>query len=64
MLRVYNKIWYDDHDECDLLHDVLEFMNGYQEWNAPPNILEHTSPNYESLSEHTEPDFYIGDCQT
>ena len=38
-------------------------MNGYQEWDNLPNILEDTSPNYESVSEHNKPDLYIGDCQ-
>ena len=61
---VYDKIWYNTYTECDLWHDVLETMNGYQEWDDLPNILEDTSPNYESTSEHIKPDFYIGNCQT
>ena len=48
----------------DNTYDVLETMNGCQECGDPPNIIEHTSPDYESLSEYIEPNFYIGDCQT
>ena len=54
---VYNEIWYNVHEDCDLWHDVLETMNGYQEWDDSPIILEDTSPSYESLSEHIEPGF-------
>ena len=64
MSGVYNKIWYDIHEEYDLWHNVQETMNGYQEWDDQPNIIEDTSPNYESPSEHIEPDFHIGDSQT
>ena len=61
---VYDKIWYDIHEECNSWHNILETMKGYQEWDNPPKILEDTSPNYESASEHIKPDFYIDDCQT
>ena len=64
MSTVYNKIWYNAHEEYDLWHDVLEIMDGYQEWDDPPTILEDISPNYESSKEHIEPDFYISDRQT
>ena len=60
---VYKEIWYDTNKECDLWHDVLETMNGYQEWDNPPNILEDTSPNYKFASEHIKPDFYIDNRQ-
>ena len=64
MLSVYNKIWYNAHEEYDVWHDVLETMDGYQEWDDPPTILEDTSSNYESPNEYIQPEFYIGDCQT
>ena len=60
MSSVYDKILYNIREEYDSWHDVLETMNGYQEWNDPPNILEDTSPNYEFSSENIKPDFYIG----
>ena len=64
MSSIYNEIWYNVHEECGLWYDVLETMNGYQEWDDPPKILEDTSPNYQSPSEHIKPDFYISDYQT
>ena len=59
---VYDKIWYNTHEECDSWYDVLETMENYQEWDNPSNILEDTSPNYEPASDHIKPDFYISDC--
>merc|ERR1712238_195446 len=32
-----DEIWYDTHAECDSWYDVLETMNGYQEWDDPPS---------------------------
>ena len=64
MSTTSNKIWYDAHEEYDSWHDVLENMDGYQEWDDSPTILEDTSPNYESLKGYIEPDFYIRDRQT
>ena len=61
---IYDKIWYDTHQEFDSWYDVPEIMNNYQEWDNPPNILEDTRPNYESVNDHIKPDFYIGNCQT
>ena len=52
------------HGECDSWHNVLETINSYQEWEDTPNIIEDTSPNYESASDHIKPDSYIGNCQT
>ena len=36
---VYDEIWYNTHEECNLWYDVPETMNNYQEWDNPPNIL-------------------------
>ena len=58
---VYDKILYNMHEECDSWYNVLETVNGYQKCDNPPNILEYTSPSYESASEHIKPDFYIDD---
>ena len=57
MSSIYNELWYNAHEECDLWHNVLETKNGYQELDDSPNILEDTSPNFETPSEHIRPDF-------
>ena len=64
MSTVYNKIWYNTHEECDLWHNVLETMDGYQEQDDLPINLEDTNPDYESPKEHIKPDFYISNRQT
>ena len=61
---VYDKIWYNTHEECDLQYNVPETMNNYQEWDDPLNILEDTSHNYEFASDHIKQDFYIDNRQT
>ena len=61
---VYDEIWYNAHEECGSWYDVPETMDGYQEWDNPSTILEDTSPNYKSASNHIKPEFYIGDRQT
>ena len=56
---VYDEIWYNTHEEYDSWHDILETINVYQEWDDPPNILEDTSPNYESASKHINQIFIL-----
>ena len=61
---VYDEIWYNTYAECDAWYNVPETMDNYQEWDNPPNVLENTSLNYESASDHLKPDFYINNRQT
>ena len=61
---IYDEIWYNTHEICDLWYNIPETLNGYQEWDDPPNILEDTNPNYEFESGHIKPDFCINNCQT
>ena len=59
-----DETWYNVNEGYDSQHTVAETIDNNQEWDDQPIILEDTSKNNESMEEHIEPDFYIGERHT
>ena len=58
-----DELWSNVHEESNLLYNVPETMDNYQEWDNSPNILQDTSIISQSPKEHIKLDFSIGKRQ-